>query len=126
MLFGNLSSNDENTKNLNTDNICSYVQYLHRIYLYQDDWSLEWIEKSHKQDAQNLVYHCTLAHADQSSNVSFVKLAKQIPYSLKVYIGIIVIESNLKLQLLCFLSAMMYHWTFESLKNENLVQLELN
>ena len=62
---------------------------------------------------------------DQSSNVSFVKLAKQIPYSLKVYIGIIVIESNLKLQLLCFLSAMMYHLTFESLKNENLVQLEI-
>merc|ERR1711971_951642 len=93
-LARNLRPSDDNIKYLNAVNICSYVKSLHKIH--QDDWSLEWMEESRNQDAQNFVYYCTLPHPDQSSNVNFVKLAKQIPYSLKVYISIIVMESKLK------------------------------
>ena len=98
---------EDNVKNFNAENICSYVQSLHKIH--QDDWSLEWMEESRNQDAQNFVYYCTLPHLDQSSNVNFVKLSKKISYSLKVYISIIVMESKLKSQLLYFLNAVMKH-----------------
>ena len=98
---------EDNVKNFNAENICSYVQSLHKIH--QDDWSLEWMEESRNQDAQNFVYYCTLPHLDQSSNVNFVKLSKKISYSLKVYISIIVMESKLKSQLLYFLNTVMKH-----------------
>lgn len=67
------------------------------------------MEESRNQDARNFVYYCTLPHSDQSSNVHFVKLAKQMPYSLKVYISIILMESKLKSQLMHFLNAVMKH-----------------
>lgn len=106
-LARHLRPSDDNVKNFNAENICSYVQYLHKIH--QDDWSLEWMEESRNQDARNFVYYCTLPHSDQSSNVHFVKLAKQMPYSLKVYISIILMESKLKSQLMHFLNAVMKH-----------------
>jgi len=106
-LAKNMRPSEDNVKNFNAENICSYVQSLHKIH--QDDWSLEWMEESRNQDAQNFVYYCTLPHLDQSSNVNFVKLSKKISYSLKVYISIIVMESKLKSQLLYFLNAVMKH-----------------
>ena len=100
---------DVNIDKFKAEDISSYVQSLHNIH--QDDWNLEWMKESRNQDAQNFVYYCTLPHPDQSSNVNFVKLAKQIPYSLKVYISIIVMESKLKSQLLYFLNAVMKHFS---------------
>ena len=106
-LAKHLRPSDDNVKNFNAENICSYVQSLHKIH--QDDWSLEWMEESRNQDARNFIYYCTLPHPDQSSNVHFAKLANQIPYSLKVYISIILMESKFKSQLMHFLNAVMKH-----------------
>ena len=102
-----LAPGDEHAKYLNLENICSYVQRLHRIH--QDDWNLEWIQEPCNQEARNFVYHCTLLPAHRSSAANLLKLGKCIQYSLKLYLSIVVMESKLQSQLLYFLRAVMKH-----------------
>ena len=104
-----LSPGDEHAKYLNLENICSYVQRLHRIH--QDDWNLEWIQEPCNQEAHNFVYHCTLLPGPgrRASAANLLKLGKRIQYSLKLYLSILVMESKLQSQLLYFLRAVMKH-----------------
>ena len=104
-----LSPGDEHAKYLNLENICSYVQSLHRIH--QDDWNLEWIQEPCNREAHNFVYHCTLLPGPgrPCSAANLLQLGKRIQYSLKLYLSILVMESKLQSQLLYFLRAVMKH-----------------
>ena len=98
-----MSPNDNLVKTAPVGDICSYVDNLFGVH--QDDLSLDTTQSS--IDAQNFVFHCTFPATQVDAKLD--QLAKNIGYSLKVYLSIVVMELKFKNQLLYFLKAVMKH-----------------
>ena len=99
-----MSPNDDLVKTAPVGDICSYVDNLFGIH--QDDLSLDPSQSS--RDAQKFVFHCTFP-ATQVDAKQLDQVAKNIGYSRKVYLSIVVMELKFKNQLLYFLKAVMKH-----------------
>ena len=100
-----MMSTNEDLKNCEKENILNYANFL--FGSHQDDWSPECFTGSTSKNAQKFVFHCILPEPGVDAKLD--KVAKNIGYSLKVYLSIVVMELKFKNQLLYFLKAVMKH-----------------
>ena len=97
-------NDDQDHENcLNSEHIFAYILQLHGVL--QDDWSWDSINTSLDPDSIKFVHLCS--QLDQSGKLS--QLGKNIGYSLKVFLSIIVMEGKFQAQILYFLKAVMKH-----------------